>query len=247
MGFRYGRSAPWVLREVSFTLPPGRVTEITGPNGAGKSTLLQLIGGMLHPTRGRIVGRPGVAGFAPERFPADQPFTVFAYLLMMARIRRLPEVRARAAILRWAERLGFERFLYTRLPDLSKGSAQKVGLAQALLADPGLLLLDEPFAGLDPETRAVLPPLLAELASAGTTVVLSDHQGMLSHLPDIDRLRVDGTSVVAASAHTEYSVIEIVVPADQADQTAQDLAAHGYTVRGIHARLKASDAERGLR
>lgn len=242
MAFRYGRGDPWVLRDVSISVPPGRIVEITGPNGAGKSTLLRLIAGILLPRRGRISGRPAVVGFAPERFPAAQPFTAAAYLQAMARMRGMSEAAGRAAVSAWADRLGFGQLLGVRLPELSKGSAHKVGLAQALLADPPLLLFDEPFAGLDPETRAALPPLLAELAYGGATVIVSDHQGALSRLPDIDRLRVDGHTVALAGGRTDHAVIEIVVPADEAEEAVRKLGADGYAVRGVR-----SDAGRERR
>ena len=93
-------------------------------------------------------------------------------------MRGLPET----VVAPWAERLAFTHLLGTRLPDLSKGSAHKVGLAQALLPGPGFLILDEPFAGLDAETRAALPSLLAELAGGGTTVVVSAFPGVALHL-----------------------------------------------------------------
>jgi ABC-type Mn2+/Zn2+ transport system ATPase subunit len=119
------------------------------------------------------------------------------------------------------------------LPHLSKGSAHKIGLAQALLAGPQLLVLDEPFAGLDAETRAALPSLLAELAEAGTTVVVSDHQRGLHDLPDLDRLRVDGHTVSLAGGRTEVAVIEVVVAADEAEAVVRKLRADGLAVRGV--------------
>jgi ABC-type Mn2+/Zn2+ transport system ATPase subunit len=195
VAFRYGRKSPWVLRDVSFTIPQG-ITEVTGRNGAGKSTLLRLLAGLRTPTRGRITGRPARVGYAPERFPVDQPFTVSAYLNHMAAIGGTPSTNVTA----WAERLHFDHLLNVRLPDLSKGSAHKVGLAQALMADPALLILDEPFAGLDAQTRALLPSLITDLASAGTTVVLSDHQRTLEALPTITRLQIDNATLTPVTA-----------------------------------------------
>lgn len=189
VAFRYRRRAPWVLQDVSLSLPPGQVTEVTGRNGAGKSTLLRLIAGLRTPRRGTVTGRPARVGYAPERFPTGQPFTVRAYLAHMAAVRGLPATHV------WAERLRLDHLLDVRLPELSKGSAQKVGLAQAFAAHPGLLILDEPFAGLDSVTRDELPALMAELAAAGSTVVVSDHQRCLENLPALHRIRVaDGTA-----------------------------------------------------
>ncbi|MFI0450556.1 ATP-binding cassette domain-containing protein [Actinomadura sp. 6N118] len=227
VAFRYRRRAPWVLQDVSFSLPPGRVLEVTGRNGAGKSTLLRLLAGLRTPHRGTITGRPDRVGYAPERFPVDQPFTVSAYLDHMAAIRGI----RRPAIGEWAERLRFEHLLNVRLPELSKGSAQKVGLAQALLAEPGLLVLDEPFAGLDAESRGTLPGLIAELAEAGTAVVVSDHQRVIESVPGVDRIRVGNGTVTAAAVEAEWTVLEVVVRADEAEEVATKLRADGHDVR----------------
>jgi ABC-type multidrug transport system ATPase subunit len=229
VAFRYGRRAPWVLRDVDLTLPPGRILEITGPNGAGKSTLLRIMAGTLRPSQGDVRDRPPVVGFAPERFPAAQPFTVTGYLRHQARIRRAPL----AAALDWAARLGLCDLMDTRLSELSKGSAQKVGLVQALFTRPGLLILDEPFAGLDPAIRGALPSILGTLAEEGTTVVVSDHQATLRTMPDISRLRVHGHTVAPPTATDEHAVIELVVPAAEADDAVRKLRADGYAVRGV--------------
>src|SRR5690242_1245916 len=114
VAFRYRRRAPWVLRDVTLTVPRGRVVEVNGANGAGKSTLLRLLAGIIPPVRGRVSGRPARVGYAPERFPAAQPFTARAYLEHMSRIRGVPSSRATE----WAERLGMADMLGTRLPDL---------------------------------------------------------------------------------------------------------------------------------
>ncbi|XVQ13202.1 ATP-binding cassette domain-containing protein [Spirillospora sp. CA-255316] len=199
VSFRYHRRAPWVLRNVTLLLAPGQVIEVTGRNGAGKSTFLRLVAGLRTPSRGSVTGRPSRVGYAPERFPADQPFTVRSYLTHMAAMRRAP----RTAIDAWAERLAFSHLLETRLPELSKGSAQKVGMAQALLACPDLLILDEPFAGLDATTRDTLPDLISELASRGTTVVVSDHQRCLASLPDISRIHIADRTAALVPGPTE--------------------------------------------
>ncbi|MEU6748894.1 ATP-binding cassette domain-containing protein [Spirillospora sp. NPDC046719] len=232
VAFRYHRRGPWVLRDVTLSLPPGSVTEVTGRNGAGKSTLLRLIAGLRGPQKGSVRERPSRIGYAPERFPVDQPFTVRSYLGHMAAVRRVPE----DAIGTWAERLAFDHLLHVRLPELSKGSAQKVGLAQALMDDPGLLILDEPFAGLDAATRDTLPGLIAGLAADGATVVISDHQRCIESLPGIDRLQVAGGTVTRLAAGDEpdaprLTVLEVVVPEADADTVETKLRADGYTVR----------------
>ncbi|WP_433326680.1 ATP-binding cassette domain-containing protein [Spirillospora sp. CA-294931] len=196
VAFRYNRRGPWVLRDISLSLPRGHITEVTGRNGAGKSTLLRVLAGLRGPTRGTIVGRPASVGYAPERFPTDQPFTVDAYLSHMAAMRGVPSSNIAA----WTERLGLSHLRGTKLAELSKGSAQKVGLAQALLANPEILILDEPFAGLDATTRDVLPVLITELADNGTTIVVSDHQRCIEALPGVSHIRVaEGTAFLVPS------------------------------------------------
>ncbi|MDH2430120.1 ATP-binding cassette domain-containing protein [Sphaerisporangium sp. TRM90804] len=233
LSFRYARKAPWVLHEVGLELPSGTIAEVKGRNGAGKSTLLRLLAGTARPTRGSISGRPPVVGFAPEIFPAQQPFTVSAYLAHVTAVRGLPS----SVIGTWAERLGMENLLGTPLADLSKGSAHKVGLAQALLASPGLLVLDEPFSGLDERTRAELPLAMAELAGAGGIVVLSDHQNGLAGHPGVTHLTVEDAAVhhpasgTTGHGTTAKAVIEVTVDAGEAEAVTRKLRADGYAAR----------------
>ena len=177
--FRYARRAPWTLHDIDATLGPGRTIVLLGRNGAGKSTLLQLAAGVLRPSRGVIRDRPAVVGWVPERFPTAQPFTTLGYLSAMAGIRGLPATAAHP----WIDRLGLAAFTETPLTDLSKGTAQKVGLAQALLAPPGLLVLDEPWEGLDAPSRELVPQIVAEVITAGGSVLVSDHRGEIANLP----------------------------------------------------------------
>lgn len=234
LSFRYGRRAPWILSDAGLVLDAGDVVEVTGPNGTGKSTLLRLVAGLLRPTRGSVEDRPRVVGYAPERFPADQPFTVAAYLRHMAAVRRV----GTESIGRWSERLGMDHLLGQRLPDLSKGSAHKVGLAQALLAEPGLLVLDEPFAGLDAATRAELPRIIGEISARGGIVVMSDHQGDLRSFPGLRRCEVrdralrelDPIDPIEGAGEPALTVLEVAVAASKAQDLADRLRAEGCTV-----------------
>lgn len=218
-----------MFRDVTLSLAAGSVTEVTGHNGAGKSTLLRVIAGLRRPRVGVVRDRPARVGYAPERFPVDQPFSVRAYLGHMAAVRRMPG----DAVGAWAERLRFDHLLDVRLPELSKGSAQKIGLAQAFMDDPELLILDEPFAGLDAATRDALPGLISGLAADGTTVVVSDHQRCIEALPGIDRLRVADAAVthLTSGGATDWTVLEVEVPGDEADALETSLRADGYRVR----------------
>jgi ABC-type Mn2+/Zn2+ transport system ATPase subunit len=251
LSFRYGRRDPWVLSDAGLVLSPGDVTEVLGPNGTGKSTLLRLLAGLLRAVRGTIEERPDVVGYAPERFPAAQPFTVAAYLRHMAAIRGTDPRR----IDEWSERLGMDQLMGHRLPDLSKGSAHKVGLAQALLCEPGLLILDEPFAGLDAATRAELPQIIGEVAARGGIVVASDHQGELRAFPGLRRHEVRNGTIRELPRNAERDDVVPVIAHDVTSQdstsqnstsqsstaqdgtaqdgTAQDGTAHGITVQGV--------------
>lgn len=180
---RYARGGPWVLQDVDLELAPGDVVEVTGHNGAGKSSLLRIAAGVLRPTSGRVRGRPTVVGWAPERFDVGLALTVGSYLAAHAAMRGLSGSAAGSAIDRELDRWHAEPLRDTRLAELSKGSAQKVGLMQALLVEPQLLVLDEPWSGLDATARAALPGVVTQVAAAGGRVLITDHQRHAAQLP----------------------------------------------------------------
>ncbi len=206
-GKRYGWRARWVLRGVNVTLDRGCVVEVRGANGAGKSTLLRMLAGATLPTRGRRLAGPGLAvGYAPERLDPAPPFAAGAYLAHRARVRRLPRRKGLADALALAERLGLTPpLLREPLGSLSKGSLQKVVLTQALLGRPQLVVMDEPFAGLDSDTSDGLADLLAELAEAGTTVVFSDHRESRARPRADVRWRVHDASVAEVALEEQPS------------------------------------------
>ncbi|WP_409073530.1 ATP-binding cassette domain-containing protein [Micromonospora chalcea] len=230
--FRYHRHGPWVLRQVDVAVGPGEVAVVLGRNGAGKSTLLQLTAGVLRPSRGRVADRPPVVGWVPERFPADQPSTVGAYLTAMGRVAGLPGPAADRAVRHWVERLGLARFHDVRLPRLSKGTAQKVGLAQALLRPPGLLVLDEPWEGLDAAAREAVPEIIGEVLAAGGAVLVSDHRGETVRLPGARHWSVtDGTvTEQAPSGGAAVAVVELAVPAAGLAAAVARLRADGHQI-----------------
>ena len=175
VGRRHGPRGPWVLREVGFTLPAGTLARCTGGNGTGKSTLLRLVAGIDAPSAGRITGRPARTAYVPERFPAALPLTAAGYLVHLGRIQGLGGREARARAGEWLERFGAAAYRDTPLAALSKGTGQKVAVAQALLAEPGLLVLDEAWTGLDSAARAELDRAVRERVAAGGRVVFVDH------------------------------------------------------------------------
>jgi ABC-type multidrug transport system ATPase subunit len=227
---RYGRAAAWVLEAATAELQPGDVAVVLGRNGAGKSTLLSVAAGIRPPTRGTVTGRPAVVGYVPERFPAVQPFTARGYLEAMTAVRGAPM----SVIEELAERLHLTPFLDTKLAELSKGSAQKVGLAQALLVPPGLLVLDEPWEGLDAQTRAEIPAVIREVTEAGGMVLVSDHRGETVKLPHAAQWTIHSGQLTTAPADQERrAVIEIAVAASQAEATAARLRADGREILAV--------------
>ena len=229
VGFRYGRGEPWVLDEVTAAIEPGEAVVLDGRNGVGKSTLLRLVAGVLPPTRGRITGRPRLVAWVPERFPANQPFTVRQYLDAVAGMRGLSVPAADKAVTRWLERLGIAGFADSRLADLSKGTVQKVGIAQALLVPPDLLVLDEPWEGLDRASFELVPTFVAEVLADGGSAVVSDHRGEAARLPGSSAWRLDATGFhTAPPAAAETCLIEVEVDATAAASVAALLRDAGH-------------------
>jgi ABC-type multidrug transport system ATPase subunit len=213
---------------------PGEAVLVTGRNGAGKSTLLRVLAGLLPTSRGSVDNRPAAVGFVPERFPVRQPFTARAYLEGMAKVRGMSKNEARVATDTWADRLYMRDFLGTRLSELSKGSAQKVGIAQALLAPPTLLVLDEPFEGLDAQARDELPAIIGEVTDAGGFCIFSDHRGEAGELPGVRRWVLDEGFITEPEAATAgRHIIEVVVSATESAATIAKLRAAGHEIRAV--------------
>lgn len=172
---RYGRGE-WILRDVDVEAPAGEVVAFAGGNGSGKSTLLRIAVGLSRPTRGTVAARPPVVGYVPDRFSPNERMSAAAYLTHMGRIRGLTTSVASARAGRLLDRLALVGGKHAPLRSLSKGNAQKVALAQALLVEPGLLVLDEPWSGLDADAHGVLAEIMTEVAASGGTVVFTDHR-----------------------------------------------------------------------
>ena len=176
------------LRGVDLDVDAGVPTVVRGGNGAGKSTLLRIAAGAETPTVGTVEDRPAVVGYLPDRFPARLRLPPRRWLDHMARVRRLdPDVVAdRADGL--LEELGYTGDDDEPMSELSKGNTQKIGLVQALACEPGLLVLDEPWSGLDDDAADALTALLAARTGA---VLITDHTGTAHGLPGarVHRLR----------------------------------------------------------
>jgi ABC-type multidrug transport system ATPase subunit len=168
--------AQLVLTDVDLDVGPGQVVGVVGGNGSGKSTLLRVIVGLTPPTAGEVADRPSPVGYVPERFPTQGRISARSYLKHMGRIRglRTRDAKRRADAL--LDRLDLVGGSGTALRTLSKGNAQKVALAQALMVTPELLVLDEPWSGLDAAAHGVLAELIGEVAADGGVVVFTDHR-----------------------------------------------------------------------
>ncbi len=173
------------LDDVSFDVGTGEVIGLLGPNGAGKTTLMKILTGYLEPDAGsaRICGHDIVAepsasqgqlGYLPEHAPLYAEMSVQGYLRMMASLRGIPDGEQRARLSEAILATGLEPMLTRPIAQLSKGFRQRVGIAQAIVHRPRLLILDEPTTGLDPAQIIDIRELIAELAK-DATVLLSTH------------------------------------------------------------------------
>jgi ABC-2 type transport system ATP-binding protein len=161
------------LREVSFAAEPGDLLAVIGPNGAGKTTLLSIIAGSLEPDAGRLEVVDGKVGFVPQQAALYRRLTVAENLRLFARLERVPDVEG--AVERMLAQTRLEGRRDDQVGTLSGGNQQRVNIAIGLLAQPAVLLLDEPSTGLDPRQRARLWEFVLGLAADGTTVIFSTH------------------------------------------------------------------------
>lgn len=168
--------------EVSFTIGRGEVVGLLGHNGAGKTTIMKMITGFLEPTTGCIrvddleIGRDTAAiqariGYLPENCPVWPEMTVIDYLDYQAALHGVPEARRSAAIARAIRRTALKEKAAAPIQTLSRGYRQRVGVAQAILHEPDIVILDEPTNGLDPTQIRHMRELIAELAKTATVIV----------------------------------------------------------------------------
>ncbi|MFF0724099.1 ATP-binding cassette domain-containing protein [Streptomyces sp. NPDC004134] len=213
VGRRYGRRGPWVLRGVDLRVPAGALVRVEGANGGGKSTLLRLLAGIDLPSAGRVADRPARTAYVPERFPAALPLTALGYLTHLGRVQGLRGAEARRRAGEWLERFGAGESARTPLDELSKGGSQKVAVAQALLAEPELLVLDEAWTGLDAGARAELDAAVAERLAAGGAVVFVDHDPRrLADVPYAAYRAGGGRAVARQAGGGPAVVVEAVGP-----------------------------------
>jgi ABC-2 type transport system ATP-binding protein len=176
-----------VVNDVSFTARAGEVTGYLGPNGSGKSTTLKMITGLIDPSEGEIlfngvpIGQNRIShkqrlGYVPEEPHLYPHLTGAEYLEMVGQLRGLPEKVTANKGGGFLRLLGLHGDRHVPMSSYSKGMRQKVLLAAALLHNPQLILLDEPFSGLDVNSALVLRELIRELAEGGRVVLFSSHE-----------------------------------------------------------------------
>ncbi len=181
------------LHDVGFQIGAGEIVGLLGPNGAGKTTLIKILTGYLQPDSGQatidgldVLTHPlevqARIGYLPENAPLYPELSVQAYLKMMADLRQIPPEQLQARISEAVYATGLAEHLTRPIGQLSKGYRQRVGLAQAILAKPRLLILDEPTVGLDPTQIVEIRHLIRRLAQH-STVLFSTHI-----LPEVEAL-----------------------------------------------------------
>ncbi len=165
-------------------VPKGGIFGLLGPNGAGKSTTIRMIMNIITPDEGRISVFDSVAasrdlseriGFLPEERGLYKKMRVLDHLVFLGEAKGITRASAKTRAVTWLERLGLMDWSQKKVEDLSKGMQQKVQFISALLHDPELLILDEPFSGLDPVNAQVMKDVVVEAARAGRTVLFSTH------------------------------------------------------------------------
>lgn len=207
--------------DVSFTVADGQICGLLGPNGAGKSTIMNILTGYLSATSGQVTvaGHPlpeeadaakACVGYLPEQPPLYPEMTVQEYLTFAAELKGVKKAERKEQVCRAARRTGLEAVLPRLIRSLSKGYKQRVGIAQALLGSPRLIILDEPTVGLDPAQVIEIRKLIWELGRAHT-VILSSHilsevqavcqqililsKGHLAAAGSLEELTADGKSL----------------------------------------------------
>jgi ABC-2 type transport system ATP-binding protein len=170
--------------DLSFTIGPGTMFGLLGPNGSGKTSSIRMMIGITLPDSGsvKLFGRPfdrsvlGRVGYLPEERGLYKKMNVLEQLVFLGSLHGLSTADARRRSKAWCERLGIAQALGRKTEDLSKGMQQKIQFISTLLHEPDLIIMDEPFSGLDPVNAALLMDVLVEMRGQGRTVLFSTHR-----------------------------------------------------------------------
>ncbi|WP_298716113.1 ABC transporter ATP-binding protein [Chitinophaga sp.] len=171
--------------DISFSIPKGSIFGLLGPNGAGKTTLLRMITGIFYPDAGEILfdGRPfdprndiQYIGYMPEERGLYKKMKVGEQAMYLAQLKGLSTQEARQKIDYWFNRFDITSWSNKKIEELSKGMQQKVQFISTIMHQPKLLILDEPFSGLDPINSQLIQDEIFQLAKSGTTIIFSTHR-----------------------------------------------------------------------
>ena len=227
-----------VLRGVSFTAEGGHAFGLLGRNGAGKTTAIRILMNVFPADRGAVLldGRPidytriGI-GYLPEERGLYPKWRIFDQLVYFAELKGMSTRDARRAVDRWLDRLGMSEYRDKRLDTLSKGNQQKIQLVTALAHDPDIIILDEPFSGLDPVNAMLLKDVVKEEVGRGKILLFSSHQ--MSYIEEFcDRIAILSGGRVAIGG--DLRDLKRAYPRDRlvvtAENTAPILSAFGTAV-----------------
>src|SRR6266568_5007597 len=172
------------VEKLSFSIPECKVFGLLGPNGAGKTTTLRMLMRILLPDEGSIevLGSPAddrtpdAIGYLPEERGLYPRMKIREVLVFLGALKGLPEAEANRRARQWLDRLELGEWVDKKINDLSKGMQQKVQFIAAVLHRPPILILDEPFTGLDPVNAALVKDIMLELRAQGSTIILSTHR-----------------------------------------------------------------------
>ena len=226
--------------DVSFEVRPGEVLGLVGPNGAGKTSLIRMLMDIIAPDSGEILldGRPigrderDQIGYLPEERGLYRKQKVIDALVYFGRLKGLDGRTAKKRAMHWLERFDLGDHAGRRVDELSKGMQQKAQIAGALLHEPTIIVMDEPFSGLDPVNTVLVKDLLLEESRAGRMVILSSHQmpmveamcdrvaminrGRLVLFGDLDRIRLEHSeAAVLVDADGDLAGLPVVAKVEQ--------------------------------
>ncbi|MSR21135.1 MAG: ATP-binding cassette domain-containing protein [Gemmatimonadetes bacterium] len=178
---RFGKRT--AVSNLDLEVPKGVICGLLGPNGSGKTTTIRMIMGILRPDEGSVslfgsdpdVTRRTKVGYLPEERGVYKKMKCLEFLVFLGEIRGVPRAEGKRRALSWLERLGLPEWADKRVEDLSKGMQQKIQFIGTVIHEPELLILDEPFSGLDPINQDVLEEIVRDFRSKGTTVLFSTH------------------------------------------------------------------------
>ncbi len=240
------------LRNVSLTIAPGEIVGLLGPNGAGKTTLIKILTGYLQPDSGqvRVDGLDVLThtqevqsriGYLAENAPLYAELSVQSYLKMMADLRRVPPSEQPARIAKAVRATALTDHLTRPIGELSKGYRQRVGLAQAILHQPKLLILDEPTVGLDPTQIVEVRGLIRRLAQSSTVLfsshILSEVEAVCQRAVILMNGQVKADARLADLEVTADAILVLSRPTDGAERALRTLSGvrgieHGRTADG---------------